>query len=51
MFVYVYIGANEDSQRIADLISNNPNAIDEIYVTLDSHHVSIYRDRWCAYSN
>ena len=33
-------GANEDSQRIADMISKNQTSIDEIYVTLDSHHVS-----------
>jgi nicotinamidase/pyrazinamidase len=31
-------GANEDSQRIADLIMKNINTLDEIYVTLDSHH-------------
>ena len=31
-------GAHEDSQRIADFIRNNLQAIDEIYVSLDSHH-------------
>jgi nicotinamidase/pyrazinamidase len=31
-------GANEDSARIADFIRNNIDAIDEIYVSLDSHH-------------
>jgi hypothetical protein len=31
-------GADEDSARIADLITSKGNAIDEIYVTLDSHH-------------
>jgi len=31
-------GANEDSQRIANLISKHASDIDEIYVTLDSHH-------------
>jgi len=31
-------GANEDSQRISDLILNHLTEIDEIYVTLDSHH-------------
>ena len=33
-------GANEDSSRIANLILSNITEIDEIYVTLDSHHVS-----------
>lgn len=33
-------GANEDSARTASLILENINEIDEIYVTLDSHHVS-----------
>ena len=31
-------GANEDSARIADFIRTNIDAIDEIYVSLDSHH-------------
>lgn len=31
-------GANEDSQRIADMIKKNIHSLDEIYVTLDSHH-------------
>ena len=31
-------GAHEDSRRIADFIRSNINAIDEIYVSLDSHH-------------
>ena len=35
-------GANEDSARIASLISENIQDIDEIYVTLDSHHVSLF---------
>lgn len=33
-------GANEDSARTASLILQNVDEIDEIYVTLDSHHVS-----------
>jgi hypothetical protein len=33
-------GANEDSSRTANLILNNIPLIDDIYVTLDSHHVS-----------
>jgi hypothetical protein len=32
-------GANEDSERIAQLILNHTEMLDEIYVTLDSHHV------------
>ncbi len=32
-------GANEDSERTASLILQNIDEIDEIYVTLDSHHV------------
>ncbi len=32
-------GANEDSERIAQFIYKHASAIDEIYVTLDSHHV------------
>ena len=48
-------GANEDSARIASLISENIQDIDEIYVTLDSHHVSLLiRILWyqhsCLYS-
>ena len=31
-------GANEDSARIADFIRDNVTKIDEIYVSLDSHH-------------
>jgi hypothetical protein len=34
-------GANEDSERIAAFIRKNVNAIQDIYVTLDSHHVRI----------
>ena len=30
--------ANEDSERIAELISMNVEGIDEIFVTLDTHH-------------
>jgi hypothetical protein len=33
-------GANDDSARIAAFIDRHISAIDEIYVTLDSHHVS-----------
>jgi nicotinamidase-related amidase len=33
-------GADEDSKRAAEMINNNINEIDEIFVTLDSHHVS-----------
>ena len=36
------VGANEDSERTAKLILTHINDIDEIYVTLDSHHVSIF---------
>ena len=32
-------GADEDSARIAAFIDRHISAIDEIYVTLDSHHV------------
>jgi hypothetical protein len=32
-------GANEDSERTAKLILDNINDINEIIVTLDSHHV------------
>ncbi len=32
-------GANDDMERIVKMIKNNINKIDEIYVTLDSHHV------------
>lgn len=32
--------ANEDSARIAAFIDRHISTIDEIYVTLDSHHVS-----------
>ncbi len=31
-------GSNEDSGRIAELIRSNADKIDEIYVSLDSHH-------------
>lgn len=31
-------GANEDSARIAEFIKTNVDKIDEIYVSLDSHH-------------
>lgn len=33
-------GAIEDSERIAQFIQRNIRNIDEIYVTLDSHHAS-----------
>lgn len=33
-------GAIEDSQRTAAFIEKHINAIDEIYVSLDTHHVS-----------
>jgi hypothetical protein len=33
-------GALEDSSRIADMIRKHSRDIDEIYVTMDSHHVS-----------
>lgn len=39
-------GANEDSARIAQLIAANVDEIDEIIVTLDTHHVSI--PNWCC---
>jgi nicotinamidase-related amidase len=32
-------GATADSERIAQMISEHGEEIDEIYVTLDSHHV------------
>lgn len=32
-------GANEDSQRTADFIRDHINDLDDIFVTLDSHHV------------
>jgi nicotinamidase-related amidase len=35
-------GADEDSKRIADFIDNNIDNIDEIYVTLDTHHASAF---------
>jgi len=31
-------GANEDSDRIVDMIISNMGSINEIFVTLDSHH-------------
>ena len=34
-------GANEDSSRIATMLKNSSSSIDEIYVTLDTHHVSL----------
>ena len=34
-------GANEDSARIAQMIRTNMTDIDDIFVTLDSHHVSM----------
>lgn len=34
------MGSNADSDRIAAMIRSNLDRIDEIYVTLDSHHVS-----------
>ena len=33
-------GAVEDSQRTADFVNKHINEIDEIYVSLDTHHVS-----------
>lgn len=33
-------GANDDSERTSSLILNNIDTIDEIVVTLDTHHVS-----------
>ena len=36
-------GAMEDTKRIAALVEAHGDDIDEIYVTLDSHHVNIYR--------
>ena len=36
-------GANEDSARIAQMIRTNMEDIDDIFVTLDSHHVSFVR--------
>lgn len=33
-------GANEDSSRIASFIQDHIHCIDDIFVTLDSHHVS-----------
>ena len=30
-------GANEDSERIAEMIRENMDSIDEIYVSLDTH--------------
>ncbi len=35
-------GANEDTERIAAFINRHISAIDEIYVTLDSHHVGCF---------
>lgn len=43
-------GANEDSERIAEMILENINKFDEIYVTLDTHmsyhiaHPSFWKD-------
>ena len=34
--------ANDDSERTASLILNNIDHIDEIVVTLDTHHVSSF---------
>ena len=34
-------GATADSERIAKMITEHGDEIDEIYVTLDSHHVRI----------
>ena len=33
--------ANEDAQRIADFILDHIDQIEQIIVTLDSHHVSL----------
>lgn len=32
-------GANEDAERIAKLITDHAQTLDELIVTLDSHHV------------
>ena len=37
-------GANEDSARVAAFIKDNVDHIDEIYVSLDSHHRIHYSD-------
>lgn len=34
-------GATADSERIAKFITDNSDSIDELVVTLDSHHVSL----------
>ena len=34
--------ANDDSERTASLILNNIDHIDDIVVTLDTHHVSFF---------
>lgn len=39
-------GANADAERIAELISEKQDQIDEIFVTLDSHHVSLVGGRF-----
>lgn len=38
-------GASADAERIARLISESCQNIDELIVTLDSHHVSFFRYR------
>lgn len=44
-------GANEDSIKIAELIRENIDSLDEIYVTLDTHmtyhiaHPSFWKDK------
>ena len=42
LYWYIKIpGATKDAERIAKMINENIDKIDEIYVTMDSHHVSI----------
>lgn len=35
-------GAHEDSERTANFIRRHIDDISEIYITLDTHHVSIF---------
>jgi hypothetical protein len=32
-------GSTQDAKEIAEMIKNNVTDIDEIYITLDTHHV------------
>ena len=44
-------GAIDDSRRISEMINNNIDKIDNIYVTLDSHHVrNIYYHRLMCFA-